>query len=128
MRILDQFIRNPNKVRILRAELTPTTQRNLEALERHGYVFDTHAYKMDVVQRIHPQRSEHAVPRRLSPSTRTAHSFAVLGTSPKGEEAIYVRWETLSAAAGQTWLYIDGKRHRLLHILQELGEREPRGG
>lgn len=131
MDVLEQIRQSRTKERISTAELTLTTRSNLEALERHGYSFSTTAFKMPITQRDRvgstfphhwPARSPESRP--LAPETHLAHSFVIEGTSPNGEDTVYVRWETAGPAAGQTWLYINNKRHRLLHILQQLGERE----
>lgn len=76
-----------------RDNLSTITQRNLRALERElGYQFDDQARKAKFGYRP---------------------SYLIYGTNPQGEEVVYERREPGHRAAGQTYIWEGGKRHRL---------------
>ena len=89
------------------------TQRNLTALEEMVFEFSQDAEVYLVQQWRSMGRGEdwHGVPGRV------AKSFVVRGTGSDGEEVEFVRRESRSPEVGQTLVYIDGKRHRLKHLL-----------
>ena len=112
-RILEQLTPEGG-IEVPRESLTSITQRNLKELEElGGFSFEDVAYKYPVIQAPHIRDSSTAV--KVLP---------VLGTGLNGEDVSYVRRETAGVAAGQTLLFIDGKRHFMTKILRQLKGEE----
>ena len=95
---------------IPRQSLSTVTRRNLEGLESLGFVFGSEA-------EVYPVQQEEYMKGKYVGPGRLAKSFVIRGDSPGGEEAVYVRWETKAPGAGQTYVYVGGKRYRVTDVL-----------
>ena len=92
MSSLDRYFEEPSEW-IPRRELSTKTRMNLAYLEEErGFQFESVARQAKF---------------GVSPS------YLIYGHTPEGEEAIYERRETMGRGAGQSYLWIEGKRHRL---------------
>ncbi len=77
---------------IPRDGLSTVTKRNLSILEGMGYQFSNTARRANF---------------------GWAPSYLIYGENPEGKEAVYERRETSSRGAGQTFIWIEGKKTRL---------------
>ncbi len=82
-----------NSCWVPRESLSPLTRRNLRVLEREfGYQFEDRARKAKFGYRP---------------------SYIIFGTSSEGDEVVYERREPGHRAAGQTYVWVGGRKHRL---------------
>ena len=95
-----------------RGSLYSQTRDNIEALESMGFQFSEDAESYPIEQY---ESWGHGLVRT---PIGTRHSFILRGTGPNGQDVVYVRHETAARGAGQTLLYIDGKRYRVSSILR----------
>ena len=79
---------------IPREQLSTVTKRNLRWLEKeYGFQFQDQARRAQFGH---------------------APSYIIHGTNPQGEEVVYERRETSGRGAGQTYIWVNGRRHRLV--------------
>ena len=97
---------------IKRSELSGPTQQNLDKLEDLGFDFADSASVIAVIQG-RPSRG------KWVPS-RTAKSFVISGTDPTGSPVTYMRHETKTVGAGQTYLVTP---HGRILVTELLGKR-----
>ena len=112
-RILEQLTPEGG-IGVPRESLTSTTRRNLRELEELGdFSFKDVAYK-------YPIQQSSRYGRRYAGQPHTAYSILISGTGPNGEDVRYVRRETTDPSAGQTLLFVNGKRYFMTKILAQL--------
>jgi len=109
---LTELLRKKPDGHLQRVDLSTRTQRNLKRLEQlYGFEF------------------EQSVPFWLVRQdgwrgTRTAKTFIVKGKGKEGQNLLYWRYESSHPSAGQTFLYINGKRRRMTSFLKDEDYRD----